>query len=96
MNLAAEVNAYTFTIDDYTNDLCSRDYLAEAMSLASPGLRPVLAEDVSAADDRFRERTSEDLEAAIGHFYRIDLKDGWWWRRRPRPGPLAQYLSDAT
>ena len=25
--LAEEINAYTGTINDYTNDLCSRDYL---------------------------------------------------------------------
>ena len=37
--LAEEVNAYTGTVDDYTNDLCSRDYLEVMEAPASPGLR---------------------------------------------------------
>lgn len=31
--LADEVSIYRATVDDYTNDLCSRDYLAALMTL---------------------------------------------------------------
>jgi hypothetical protein len=36
--LGAEANRYDATVDDYTNDLCSRDYLELAASMASDGL----------------------------------------------------------
>lgn len=45
--LAHEVSDYAMTIDDYTNDLCSRDYLADAFSSATDALRLVISARVS-------------------------------------------------
>ena len=91
--LSEEVNAYTATVDDYTNDLCSRDYLAAMAARASSGLRSVLDEQVASTDESFRRATVEDTDGRLGRYYRIELKDGWWWRRRPASGPLADYLA---
>jgi hypothetical protein len=91
--LAQEVNAYPLTVDDYTNDLCSRDYIAEAASRASGGLREAIEDRVAAADDSFRTATVEDDGQRLGRYYRIDKDSAWWWHRRPSFGPLADYLS---
>jgi hypothetical protein len=92
-DLAAEVASYTPTIDDYTNDLCSRDYIAKFSAAASEGVQEYIASAVAEADDRFRASTEPDVEGFVGHYFRIDDKDGWWWQRRPAGGPLADYLA---
>jgi len=92
-DLAAEVDAYAATIDDYTNDVCSRDYIAEFSAAASVEAQEYIAGAVAAADDRFRASTEPDDEGLVGQYFRIDRKDGWWWRRRPTGGPLADYLT---
>lgn len=91
--LAAEVNTYEATVDDYTNDLCSRDYLEEFASRASDDLRANILERIAGADEMYAGATVEDTEGLLGEYYRIDLKDGWWWRRRPSSGPLAGWLT---
>ncbi|WP_404352349.1 hypothetical protein LG324_05390 [Phycicoccus jejuensis] len=91
--LAAEVNTYEATVDDYTNDLCSRDYLADFASRASKDLRVQVQVHIAGADATFRAATIDDAEGLLGKYYRIELKDGWWWRRKPSSGPLAEWLS---
>ena len=91
--LAAEVDRYEATIDDYTNDVCSRNYIAEFSAAASAETREYIAGEVAAADDRFRASTEADVEGLVGKYFRIDDEDGWWWRRRPTCGPLADYLT---
>lgn len=93
-NLASDVASYRMTIDDYTNDLCSRDYLETFLSRATPQLRRFIETAVAQADERFRESSVEDAEGLVGRYYRIDDGDGWWWRRRPPTGPLADYLAE--
>lgn len=87
--LAHGVSAYAMTVDDYTNDLCSRDYIAEFVSRASSGLRADIEERVSPADETFRKATVEDDDARLGRYFRIDGESAWWWHRRPSSGPLA-------
>lgn len=91
--LSVEVNAYTSGIDAYTNDLCSRDYLAEMSARASTGLRRALDERMTSVDQTFRAATVEDTDVSLGRFYRIESRDGWWWRRRPSTGPLSDRLT---
>jgi hypothetical protein len=91
--LAQEVNAYIATVDDYTNDLCSRDYIAEFAARASCGLRTAIEERVSPADETFRGATVGDDDARLGRHFRIDQESAWWWHRRPSSGPLADYLA---
>src|SRR5262245_29395595 len=64
--LALEANTYTASVDDYTNDLCSRDYIAEFAARASSGLRTGIEERVSPADETFRKATVEDDDARLG------------------------------
>ena len=91
--LADDVNTYASTADDYTNDLCPRDYLEVAMARASIGLRSAIDQQVATADELFRRQTVEDQQGRLGRYFRIERKDGWWWRRRPSSGPLADYLA---
>jgi hypothetical protein len=91
--LAEEVNAYTGTVDDYTNDLCARDYLEVMEARASLGLRNAIDQQVAPIDFSFRRATLEDTDERLAHFFRIESRDGWWWRRRPSCGPLADYLA---
>lgn len=92
-DLAAEVGTYEATIDDYTNDLCARDYIAGFSAAASVELQAYIANEVAAADDQFRASTEPDVDGLVGRYFRIDNKDGWWWRQRPTTGPLAAYLT---
>ena len=91
--LAQEVNAYTGTVDDYTNDLCSRDYLEEMQARASLRLRHSIDQELAPMDLSFRMATVPDTDERLASFFAIDSRDGWWWRRRPSWGPLAEYLA---
>jgi hypothetical protein len=93
--LSEEVNRYTATVDDYTNDLCARDYLAEVASRASSHLRTAIEDQLATADVSFRQSTVEDIDGRLGRYAQIQREDGWWWHRRPSSGPLADYLADA-
>ena len=72
--LSAEVNAYEATIDDYTNDVCSRDYIALFATNASVELRADIDTRVAAADERFRAATVRQAH---------QLKLGGWVRNLP-------------
>jgi hypothetical protein len=91
--LSQEVNKYPDTVDDYTNDLCSRDYIAEVASRASADLRRSIDQQVASADESFRSATVEDADERLGLYFRTDSENGWWWHRRPSSGPLADYLA---
>ena len=92
-SLAKSVDRHPLTIDDYTNDLCSRDGLDLALRRASPSVRAKLQSCVDQADREFTFRTGEDAGSALGRYYRLDARSGWWWKRRPVAGPLADYLA---
>ena len=80
-------------MDDYTTDLCSRDYIAEFAARASSGLQTAIEERVNPADETLRAATVEDDDARLGCYFRIDQGSAWWWHRRPSSGPLADYLA---
>jgi hypothetical protein len=92
--LAVQVDRYGLTVDDYTNDLCSRDYLAEVTARASAELRAAISGRLAAADDRFRASTVEDTDHRLGRWFRIGPDRAWWWHRRPSSGPLADFLAE--
>ena len=81
-NCAADVNNPSWTVDDYTNDLCGRDLLDVAENLASDGLRSRLRTLLAEADREFLEGTVEDKEARLSNYFRVGT--GWWWNRVPR------------
>jgi hypothetical protein len=90
--LSAEVPDYPGTIDDYTNDLTSRDGLEMALQRCSPALRPLLQDRVESSDARYRSGTTYDGGAALAQFLDHGNR-GWWWQRRPVSGRLADDLA---
>jgi hypothetical protein len=92
--LATQAVAYPWTVDDYTNDLSSRDYLEAVLFGCKLGLRDLLSRAVLTIDDDFRQATLKDLAGDLAHYYRVDASSGWWRRRVPCTGPLAEYLAE--
>lgn len=83
-SLVAEVEqGYDQMVAEYTNDMACRDWLALVWPMLTERVRDARAEELKALDARFRAATLDDAGRAIGRFYRIENKDGWWWRRRP-------------
>ena len=96
-SLASQVNDYRLTIDDFTNDLTSRDGLEGALDLCRlDSFRERLMAAVEASDQKYRAATEEDGGAALSKYFRVPPSAGWWWRRRPRSGPLAVFLSESA
>jgi hypothetical protein len=95
--IATTVDSYPEAIDDYTNDLCVRDLIDDVLE-SDPGrhLDSILRPVIDAADAEFWDRTRPDDAEAVGRFFNIASRSGWWWRRRPTGGPLADYLSRVT
>ena len=90
--LAASVDGYELTIDDYSNDLMARDGLEWTLGACAEPLRAKLQAWVQAADRTFIAATQPDDDGALGRLVRIDETSGWWWKRRPKTGPLADSL----
>ncbi|MCR6689856.1 hypothetical protein [Cellulomonas sp.] len=86
-SLVAEVEAgYGLMVDEYTNDLACRDWLAVVWPMVTERVRDAWSPELAALDARFKEASEDDGGQAIGRFYRVQGKDGWWWRRRPKNG----------
>lgn len=83
-SLVAEVEqGYHQMVDEYTNDMACRDWLALVWPMLTERVRDARADELEALDARFRAATLDDGGRAIGRFYRVENKEGWWWRRRP-------------
>ena len=92
--LSASVDRYDLTIDDYTNDLTARDGLEIALATCPEPLRSKLERVVESADEQFVTRTQEDIGHTLGRYFRIDEASGWWWKRTPDVGQLAELLKN--
>ena len=93
--LVAEVEAgYDQVVYEYTNDLSCRDWLALAWPMLTEHVRSARQADLDALDARFMAATTQDAEGRLAQFYRVEAKDGWWWRRLPsrRHGEFARDL----
>src|SRR5579862_2253670 len=93
--LSACIDRYTLTVDEYTNDLTSRDGLEIVVAECDEPLRSKLDLYVMHADREFLARTRDDIEGFVGRYFRIEETDGWWWRRTPSAGPLADFLAQS-
>ncbi|UUW87826.1 hypothetical protein ABFU82_05280 [Nocardioides sp. WV_118_6] len=83
-SLVAEVErGYDQMVDEYTNDMACRDWLSLVWPMLTDRVRDARAEELKVLDARFKTATEDDGGSAIGRFYRVENKDGWWWRRRP-------------
>ena len=94
--LSVSVDQYRPTIDDYTNDLTGRDGLEIVLTECDEPLRAKLMILIEKADSEFLARTQDDSGSALGRYYRIDESSGWWWKRIPAAGPLAEYLNTSA
>jgi hypothetical protein len=94
--LSVSVDRYRFTIDEYTDDLTGRDALEIVLSECDEPLRAKLLLSIDQADSEFLARTQRDTESVLARFFRIDESSGWWWKRIPAAGPLADYLNSSA
>jgi hypothetical protein len=92
-DLSASVDQYVSTVYDYTNDLTGRDALELVLAECQEPLRTKLRLFIEEADGQFLARTREDAGRSLERYFRIDESSGWWWKRRPATGPLAEYLT---
>lgn len=93
--LIAEVEAgYDQLVYEYINDLSCRDWLSLAWPMLTEHVRSVRQAELDELDARFTAATTEDTEGRLAQFYRVEAKDGWWWRRLPsrRHGEFARDL----
>jgi len=81
--LVAKVElGYSDMVDEYTNDLACRDWLAAVWPLIAEHVRTVREPELNALDLRFLAATTEDNAEELRRFYSTDA-DAWWWRRLP-------------
>ncbi|WP_240979866.1 hypothetical protein [Streptomyces sp. HNM0574] len=87
--------ALVHTIDEYTKDLCCRNWLHEAWLLLDEHIVQLWTLRIEALDDRYRASTVDDDGQALAHFHRLPGPDLWWWRRHPRilTGSLGRSLT---
>jgi hypothetical protein len=75
--------------EEYTNDLMTREFIAE-LSRRLPGRWATrFAEWVAPWDERFRAATTEESEP---HLFGDEDEPGWWWYRTPRTWLRPDYL----
>lgn len=72
---------YEDSIDDYTNDLSTRDLLDETLRAAPQDLNRTLLATIEPVDRRFQQATRADDKHLIETFIRPG--EGWWWSRLP-------------
>jgi hypothetical protein len=86
--LVAKVESgYRDLVDEYTNDLYSRNWLHEAWPILPDRAIVPWTPQLRALDERFRAATIFDDGIALSQYHQIssfDPEDMWWWRRRPR------------
>src|SRR5690606_34637856 len=63
-----------------------QDALTKVVAWAHAPVRDEIERRTTCADRPFRAATVDDGGAAIGRYYRIKRKEGWWWRPRPTTG----------
>jgi hypothetical protein len=93
-------DGYSDMVDEYTNDLYSRNWLHEVWPLVTERVIAFWTPQIKELDDRFRATTVFDDGQAISQFHRItsfDPSGMWWWRRHPRilVGDLGRSLRSA-
>lgn len=91
--LASSACYYEWSIDNYTNDLTSRDAIELMLKEAPERISIKLRRLVELADEEFALGTVADERGEIAIYYRVDEASGWWWKRKPAAGPLAEYLA---
>lgn len=87
---------YNATVDDFTNDLTGMtgsDALEEVLHhCRNDEVCKKLLFIVNEADQEYRAATVDNGGTSISPYCHVEYKPGWWWRGRPKSGPLADYL----
>ncbi|MDH4131008.1 MAG: hypothetical protein OEW17_02140 [Gemmatimonadota bacterium] len=83
-------------LEDYLNDMDTRQLLANAMGLVPAEIGAVFAARVAAADGRLRQQLVPAGRCLWGAIAAADmgLREGsnWWYFERPRaPGPMLRH-----
>lgn len=83
----------TYLVDEYVNDLETRDSLEDTRAGLPPEAATGFAALLARLDDAFREATDDDGGASIA-WRAPEPADGsaarpWWWHRRPADAPWA-------
>lgn len=84
---------YDDSIDDYTNDLSTRDLLDDVLRAVPQDLSRTLLATIEPLDRRFQQATRADDQHLIETFIRPG--EGWWWSRLPvkLAGSLSKTLT---
>jgi hypothetical protein len=79
---------------ELAGSLLLRDFLQEALDGLRPPLRERLTDWVAGVDDRYRALTVDDPAGRMALVAAVDPTGrGWWWRRLPDTGPIAEDLA---
>jgi hypothetical protein len=83
-----------WTEHDLAAALHMRDFVQMALDRLPPALQKRMQLVVSPVDAQFRSYTVEDPRKRMAVIAGVDLAGrGWWWRRVPETGPIAQDLA---
>ena len=83
-----------WTEHDLAAALHMRDFVQMALDRLPSTLRERMRQVVAATDEQFRSYTIDDPRERMAVVAGIDLAGrGWWWRRVPENGPIAQDLA---
>lgn len=74
-------DGYTSNVDDYINDLTTRDLIERLIRATPDHLSVKLKAAVEPLDARFRECTVYDGADSLAKYYQIG--ENWWWHRLP-------------
>jgi len=94
--LSTSVKKYRGTVDDYTNDLNTRDALQVVLRECKEPLHSKLLILIEQADGKFLAATQDDTGRVLRRYFRISESSEWWWKRTPTAGPLAEYLNSGN
>jgi hypothetical protein len=89
--LSARVARCSLDIDKYRNDVDARDGLEIVLAKCPEPLRAKLNACIEMSDKEFIAGTTEDITNSLG--YSSSGSSGWWLKRKPTEGPLAEYLA---
>jgi hypothetical protein len=83
-----------WTEHDFAAALHMRDFVQTALDRLPPTLRERMQQVVAGTDEQFRSYTVDDPRGRMATVAGVDLAGrGWWWRRVPGTGPIAEDLA---
>lgn len=87
--LARDVGGSSLTASHYANALFARDALQSVLEQCPIELQKKLEQVLARFDGEFKRGTIEDAPGTVP----ANGKEGWWWKRKPRLGLLAESLN---